>query len=82
MTKEEAAEVILGGDPFETCTTCKGDGFTYAGTPTSCTKCLPEADTKIARSGKVLRPEYAEAYAVVGMTPPNAKWSPPDYSDL
>lgn len=78
MTKVEAAEILLGGEPFDFCNKCQGRGFTEIGVTSvidSCKACIPdELDTKMG-SGKVLKPQYAQAYAVLGIRPPPARWS-------
>lgn len=72
MTREEAAEVILGEPAFKPCAECDGLGFLIDSNSVDCAACA--RDTTVGGSGKVYNPRYVTACAVLGMDVPEATW--------
>lgn len=77
MTPEEAAEEILGGKPYATCTRCGGSGWHKAPvdlTRITTTRITAEALRDYCKgcdgSGQWLRGDYATACRILGKDPP------------
>lgn len=73
MTREEAAEIVLGQKQFSVCRVCGGEGFTNF--VTNCDACLQdEIHLHVGGTGLVANPEYLEAMKVLGLTPRKAEY--------
>lgn len=70
MTKEEAAEIILVGEPFKPCAECDGLGFPSGSK--DCDVCLQ--DDVAGGTGKVYNLQYVKACEVLGLELPEATW--------